>query len=128
MTTLAIDEHEGLVRTEAAQRCRTNRVRTVIERRAREVEGRKLNRQGLVQFADADLLERGRRHNVDSNGRIESGTVGNACAQRDDSFELAISFRRCLFLGDRRCCDGCDDSCSGSRTQNSFKLHDNSPP
>ena len=60
MAALAVDENQRLVRAKATKRGWADRVRTVIEGRARKVEGRELNRQGLVQFSDTDFLECGR--------------------------------------------------------------------
>lgn len=72
MTTLGVHEHKRLVRCEAAKRCGTDRIRAVVERWTREVEGWERDRERLVHFTDAALLESFLADDVDRDCGVES--------------------------------------------------------
>ena len=97
MAANAVDQHQGLVRRQAAQRRRADRVGAVIGGRPREIDRRGDRRQRGGQLGRALSLQAGAAQHIDRRGAVQPGApLGTRTGDDDD---VALLFR-CRGIGD----------------------------
>ena len=94
MAAFAVDKNQCLVRTEAAQRSRTQHIGTIGDGGLREIETGDQRVQNLVGFGQAGIGQRFRRNDVNRDSTVGNGASDAARSGDDDGFS-GIDFLGC---------------------------------
>ncbi len=97
MAALAVDQHQGLVGAQPAQRRGAEHVGAVGDRRLREVERRHQLVENLVGLAQPGLGQFVAADDIDRHRRVGNRAVGSPGSGDDDRIlRVSCSFRRGL--------------------------------
>ena len=125
VASLAIDQDQGLIRAETAQRRRAQHIGAVGDRRLREVERRDQLIEDLVGFGKAGVVQALRGDDIDRDRTVGDGAVCAARSSDDDLLAVNLRLRSSLRGSRRRECSAAQ---RGEQHGSHGVGHDRIPP